>query len=200
MLAIESIKIRPKIDNKYSKINTKSTKRLHESILEASWAQDGPKMVPRGFSKASPAVRLALGGSQVEGPNFVFMLQSHPERSFEGHRRPFFRAQNMDPNIEGSWERFLMNLLMVSGGVVEAKKGFSLERGYNFHIFSDLNISCHLDSQKCRFRLRFGGQVGVQKCTSWLQEASWADEKAVLEGPEIMSGSSFEKCRASRCR
>jgi len=163
-------------------------------------AQVGRKMVPRGFSETFPAVRLALVGSQVEVQNFTFMLKNYLKRAFEGHRRHFCRVLKKDLNIEASWDQFVIDFGTVLGGLGETKKRFSLESGYNFEIFSDLDISCLLDSQKPRFWLRSGGQVGVRKCTSWLQEASWADVQLVFEEPKMRSKKTCNKSHASRCR
>ena len=71
---------------------------------------------------------------QVGLPNFTFMLRSCLKRALEGIWRHFSRVLKVDLNIEGSWDRFLINFGTVSGGAGEAKKRLSLETGYNFHI------------------------------------------------------------------
>ena len=63
----------------------------------------------------------------------------------------------------------------------KAKTGFSLESGINSDIFGCCNISWLLNSKNHRFGPRFGGQVGHQNRTCWLQEGRLVDKKGVVK-------------------
>ena len=104
--------------------------------------------------------------------NLLLMLKNRLKRAFQGHRRRFFGVLKKHLNIEGSGDRFSIDCGRSSGSPGEAKMWFLHVRGYNFHIFGDLNISCLLETQKHRFWVRLGVQVGVRKRTSWFQEAN----------------------------
>ena len=70
-----------------------------------------------------------------------------------------------------------MDFGRVLGGPRKAKMWFSLRREANFDIFGSCNISWFLNTKKPRFWLRFGGQVGLQKRTCWLQEGKMSGQE-----------------------
>ena len=88
-----------------------------------------------------------------------------------------------DLNIERSRDRFSIDFGMFFGGLGEAKTGFSLESGTDFDSFASCNISCLLDPESHRFWGCFGGQVGHQNRTCWLQEGKMWDNKRVGKTP-----------------
>ena len=95
--------------------------------------------------------------------------------------------------MEGSWDPCSIDFGTVSGGPGEAKIWFSLRSGYNFDIFGYSNISRLSNSQKHRFYVRFGGQVGVRKRTSWLPEPKISGLKLLFGGSKHRSRMDIEK-------
>ena len=120
-------------------------------------------------------------GSQLGGhlgaPNFTFLLETRPKRVSGGLRAAFLRVLKKDLNLEGSWDRFLIDFGTVSGAAGGAKIVFSLQRESNFDIFGYLKLRCLLDPQKHRFWLRFGEQVGHQNRPCWGQEGAERRQK-----------------------
>ena len=138
-------------------ISSESHKQIHPGGF---LAQDRPEMLPRAFSEASPAVRQALVGSEVEGQNVTFMFKKRLKRLPRGVRRRFQKVSKKEPKREGSQDRFFIDFGRVLEGLGKAKTGFSLKSGTHFDIFGSCNISSLLNPQNHRFWLRVGDQDG----------------------------------------
>ena len=73
------------------------------------------------------------------------------------------RASRKGFNLEGSQDRFLVDVGRVWGGPGPLKIVFSYHSGTNFSIFGLLNIMSNLRHQKSRFWFPFGGSSGGPK-------------------------------------
>ena len=137
--------------------------------LGGSWGPDWLQEPSRyNFWKIWPQL-----GGQLGVPKFYFMLKNFPKRPPGAIQGRSCRVSEKDLKMEGTWDRFFIDFGTVWGGPGPLKIVFSYHSGNDFTIFGFLNIKSNLSHQKHRFWLRFGGHVGVQKRTCWLQEPSW---------------------------
>ena len=89
----------------------------------------------------------------------------------------------MDFNIEGTQDRFFIDLGTVLGGGGPLKIVFSYHSGTDFIIFGFLNIKSNLSHQKPRFWLGFGAMLGSKNLQVASKRLLGAEEENFLRVP-----------------